>query len=83
MAINMSVEKIYETACAFLELPDMARYIVGTFFGVIDWELLKRDEDEHAATVFRSAHRRKELTELNDHIRRQKGTTNASHSKLH
>lgn len=79
----MSVRELYECARDFLALSDMARYIIGTFFGVTDWDLITTDEDQFAEDLFRTAARRKELHELKDHIKRSKGITDAARTKLH
>lgn len=79
----MPIKELYEIACIYLGLPDMARYIIGSFFDVSGWYKFTQDEDAYAEEIFKSATQKQKQQELKKLVLRYKGQEDASDRKFH
>lgn len=79
----MTVKELYELACMYLVLPDMTRFVIGTFFTEDKWERFHADPDKYAENVFRQAANNGRLFTLKFHILRQKGIIDVTKPQHH
>lgn len=80
----MNTKELYELACSYLALPDMARYVICSFFGLGGFHEFSSQEERFGEKLFRKAYTENKLSELKFHVLRQKGIINAfGSSKLH
>lgn len=66
------VKDYYETAVLYLKLPDMARYVIGTQFHVMNFQDFVLNQDEISDIVFKRAIEKGFYTEFRSLVRNHK-----------